>query len=220
MGTGINQLVVGLEGGSFILGSGDASLEFPPGAVEKKIVVHYAVILHGPFVFPAGYKPGSVVVYINMDGTTLMKPIKLLLSHWCIKEEGDDKNTLKFISAPHSLEAGQQKYAFEEEEEEADFTHTNVGVLTIQNPHCLFCVETKKEKIARYSAISFSRYNRLEETMLFRIQFMCDSLDWNEVAKNVHACLHSIYYNALLYIYYTEADKDTAAKGVEEDLRC
>ena len=187
MGTGINQLAVGLEGGSFILGSGDASLEFPPGAVEKEITVHYAVILHGPFVFPAGYKPGSVVVYINMDGTTLMKPIKLILSHWCIREEGDGKDTLKFISASHTLDAEQQKYTFEEEEEEADFTaHTNVGVLTIRNPHCLFCVETKNEKIAMYSAITFSRYIASKETLLFRIQFMCNSLEWNEVSKSVY----------------------------------
>ena len=81
------------------------------------------------------------------------------------------------------MEAGQQKYAFEEEEEEADFTTcTNVGALTIREPHCLFCVETKNEKFARYSAIAFSRYIQLEDTLLFRIQFMCDSLEWNEVS--------------------------------------
>ena len=190
MGTGINQLVVGPKGGSFILGGGDASLEFPSGAVEKEIFVHYAVILHGPFVFPAGYKPGSVVVYINMDETILMKPIRLLLSHWCIREEGDGKDTLKFVSAPHSLEAGQQKYTFEEEEKETDFTTCfNVGVLTIRDPHCLFCVETKSEKIAKYSAITFSHYDPSEETLLFRIQFMCNSLEWNEVSNRVHVCM-------------------------------
>ena len=180
MATGIKQLVVSANGDRFILGSGDASLEFPPGAVKKETSVRYAILLHGPFVFHAGYKPGSVVIYVNMDGATLVKPVLLYLSHWCVKE-ADDEDTLKFISASHTLEAGQQMYVFQEEEE-ADFaTRTNVGVLTIRDPHCLFCVETKIETIARYSAIAFSRYIPLEETLLFRIQLMCDSLEWNEV---------------------------------------
>ena len=91
MATGIKQLLVGPDGGTFIMGSGDASLEFLPGAVKKEISIRYAIILHGPFVFPAGNKPGSVVVYLNMDGATLVKPIYLLLSHWCVREEADDE---------------------------------------------------------------------------------------------------------------------------------
>ena len=183
MGTGIQQLTITPDGGSFTLGSGDASLVFPAEAIDKELTIRYAIILHGPFVFPAGYKLSSVVVYLNMDGITLVKPILLCISHWCIREEGDDKDTLRIVHAPHTLEAGQQKYAFEEEEEEADFTTcTNVGALTIQEPHCLFCVETKNKKFARYSAIAFSRSIQLEDTLLFRIQLMCDSLEWNEVS--------------------------------------
>ena len=180
MATGIKQLLVPADGGRFTLGSGDASLEFPPGTVVKETSVRYAIILHGPFVFPAGCKPGSVVIYLNMEGATLLKPVLLYLSHWCIKEEGDDGDTLKFVSASHTLKAGQQTYVFEEEDD-ADFTRTNVGALSIRDPHCLFCVETKREKIAMYSAIAFSHYIPSEETLLFRIQLVCDSLDWNEV---------------------------------------
>ena len=181
MAAGIKHLLIGPDGGTFTLGCGDATLKFPPGAVEKEISVHYAIILHGPFVLPAGYKPGSVVVYINMDGATLIKPIQLLLSHWCIREEEDGKETLKFVHAPHTLEAGQEKYTFEEEEE-ADFvTFSDVGILTIRESHCLFCVETTNETIAKYSAIAFSRYIQSEDTLLFKIQLMCDSREWNEV---------------------------------------
>ena len=79
----IKQLLVSAKGGRFTLGSGDALLEFPPGAVKKETSVHYAILLHGPFVFRAGYKPGSVVIYVNMDGATLVKPVLLYLSHWC-----------------------------------------------------------------------------------------------------------------------------------------
>ena len=182
MATGIKQLLISPDGGTFKLGNGDASLKFPPGAVEKIIHVRYAIILHGPFVFPAGFKPGSVVVYINMDGATLVKPVQLFLSHWCIREETDDEETMKFFRAPHSLESGKKEYAFKELEEEADFTtRTNVGVLTIQEPHCLYCVKSKLEKEARYCATTFTRYDSIEDTLVFRIQLSCDSLDWIQV---------------------------------------
>ena len=181
MATGIKQLYIGPDGGTFKLGSGDASLEFPPGAVLKETSVRYAIILHGPFVFPAGYKPGSVVIYLNMDGATLVKPVLLYLCHWCIKEEGDNEVILKFFSTPHTLEAGQQIYVFKEQEE-ADFTtRTNVGVLTMRKPQCLLCVQTEIETIARYCAITFSQIVPSKDTLLFMVQLMCDSLEWNEV---------------------------------------
>ena len=189
MATGFKQLHISPDGGTFILGTGDATLEVPLGAVEKETSVRYATILHGPFVFTSGHKPVSTVLYINMDGATLLKPVYLLLSHWCVREE-DGKEALKFVHAPHTLEAGQQNYTFEEcEEEEADFvTRVNVGVLTIRKPHCLFCVETKIEKTARYNAIAFSRYDSSEETLLFRIQLMCDALEWNKVGSCILVC--------------------------------
>ena len=182
MATGIKQLLISPDGGTFTLGNGDASLEFPPRAVEKNIHIRYAIILHGPFEFPAGFKPVSVVVYINMDGATLMKPVQLFLSHWCIREETDDAKTMKFIRAPHSLESRKKEYAFEEVEEEANFNiHSNMGVLTIKGPHCLYCVEAKGAKNARYCAMTFTRYILSEETLLFRIQLLCDSSEWIKV---------------------------------------
>ena len=45
----------------------------------------YASVQQGLYCFTAGYKPGLVVVYINMNGAILMKPIQLLLSHWCVR---------------------------------------------------------------------------------------------------------------------------------------
>ena len=184
MATGIQQLHIGPEGGTFALGSGDASLKFPPGAVEKETPVHYAIILHGPFVFLTGYELSSVVVYINMDGATLVKPVQLYLSHWCSREEEDDEDSLKFATASHTLQKGKQCYDFEEQEE-ADFTtHTNVGILKISEPQCLHCVKGKIGKSARYSATTFTHYDPSEDTLLFRIQLMCDSRDWDEVAKN------------------------------------
>ena len=181
MATDIKQLLIEDGGGTFTLGSGDATLEFPLGAVKEQTPLHYAIILHGPFVFPEGCKPGSVIVYINMNGATLLKPAQLTLSHWCSREKGDE-NTLKFIHAPHSLEAGKQTYSFNEEDDEADFTiFGDKGVLTIREPNCLYCVKTNRANIARYSAITFTRDNPEEGTLLFRIQLICDSIEWDEV---------------------------------------
>ena len=182
MAAGIKQLTVTPDGGNFALGNGDTSLEFPPGTVEKKTFVRYAIILNGPFLLPAGSKLGSVVVYINMNGSTLAKPVILSLSHWCARKGGDDKDTLLFLRASHTLEEGQQKFIFEVVEEGADLTsHPNVGILSIREPHCLYCVKIGEEETARYSAITFSRCIPTEDILLFRIQFICASVEWNEV---------------------------------------
>ena len=181
MATGIKQLLIPPDGGTFTLGNGDASLQFPPGAVEKDILIRYAIILHGPFVFPSGYKLGSVVVYINVDGVTLVKPVQLFLSHWCITNGAKDEEAMKFVRAQHSLEFNRREYAFEELREEADFTLSNVGILTIQEPQCLLCVETKSGNMGRYTATTFTRCIQSEQALLFRIQLMCDSLEWTKV---------------------------------------
>ena len=177
--TGIQQLHVGPGGGTFTLGCSDATLEVPPGALKRETSVHYAIILHGPFVFSIGYKPGSVVVYVNMDGATLLKPVCLNLSHWCSREE-EGGNTLKFIRAPHVPDA-QMKYFFEELEEGDFTTHTNVGMLTIPVPQCLYCVGMKNEEVARYNALTFQKNETSDSKLFFRIQLMCDSKHWNEV---------------------------------------
>ena len=189
LATGIHQLPIGPDGGSITLGSSDASLEFPPGALKKETAVRCAIILHGPFVLPAGCKQGSVVVYINMDGATLVKPVCLNLSHWCSREEKGG-NTLKFLRAPHVPGAG-KKYLFKELEEGDFTTHPNVGILSIREPQCLYCVEMNDEELARYNALTFQRYEKSGFQVYFRIQLMCDSKEWNEVCvcDNVYVCL-------------------------------
>ena len=186
MATGIKELLVGPCGGTFVLGSGDATLEFPPGAIEKETSVKYAIILHGPFVFPAGHNLVSVVVYLNMEGAILLKPVLLYLSHWRVRKDGEDADDLTFATAPHTLMEGQEHYQFEEQGEADFLTRTNVGILKILEPRCLHCVKGKPGEIARYRAITFTKYikEEEEEKLLFRVQFMCDSEEWNKVALN------------------------------------
>ena len=186
LSSGIKRLRIGPDGGTFTLGSGDASLEVPRGALKKKTSVRYAIILHGPFVFSPGYKPGSVVIYLNMDEATLAKPVYLSLSHWCSREEVN-VNTLKFLQAPHVAEAGKM-YLFKELEGD-DFTiRANVCILTIPKPQCLYCVEMKVEEVARYNALTFQKCGESGSPLRFRIQLMCDSKQWNEVCVTI-ACL-------------------------------
>ena len=197
MATGIKQLLVGPDGGTFIMGSGDASLEFPPGAVEKKISIRYAIILHGPFEFPAGDMLGSVVVYLNMDGATLVKPIQLFLSHWCSREESIDEDTLTFATAPHTLHTKQQCYELEEQKEADFITHADIGILKISKPRCLHCVKGRIGKIARYRAVTFSQYFPANDTLFYRIQFMCDSNEWDQVLKDLKKLHYSAFMNLL-----------------------
>lgn len=182
MATGIKELLIGPDGGTFSLGSGDASLEVPSDAVEKYTSVRYAIILHGPFLFPTGYKASSVVVYINMDGAVLKKAIILYLSHWCNMADDDIKDPVKFFTAPHSIEVGQNYYEFKEQDG-AEFSTTS-AILSITEPQCLHCVRMKWKKQAVYNALCFQKYKEDVGTLFFKIQLMCDSSSWNEV----HAC--------------------------------
>ena len=186
LATGIQQLRIGPDGGNFPLGSGDASLEFPLGALKKETAVHFAIILHGPFMFPAGCKLGSVVVYINMDGATLVKPVCLNLSHWCSREK-EGGSSLKFLRAPHVPGTG-KKYLFNEQDEGDFTTHANVGILTISEPQCLYCVKMNDEEVARYNALTFQRYEQSGSPLYFRIQLTCNSKQWNKVCVIVCVC--------------------------------
>ena len=178
--TDIQQLSISPDGGNFTLGSGDVSLEIPPGTLKKETSVRFGIMLHGPFVFPPGTEPGSVVVYMNIGTASLMKPVCLSLSHWCSREEEGD-NTLKFLRAPHVPEAG-NKYVFEELEGGDFATLAHVGMLSIPEPQCLYCVEMKAEKVARYNALTFQKCRHvLFPSLYFRIQLTCHSKEWNKV---------------------------------------
>ena len=173
--SGINQLTIHPRGGIFILGSGDATLVAEMGTVRKKTVVHYAVILHGPFVYSAGHKPASVVVYLNLERATLLKPVKLMLNHWCKNPDGEA--ALRLLRAPHAMGDVQDCYIFDEVQGVSSFSRS---IFTISEPQCLYCVEMEKEAQARYNAIAFQQ--NLFDLVKFKIQLMCDSLEWNVVS--------------------------------------
>ena len=162
------------------MGSGDATLIVDKGAVGEETVVRYAVILNGPFVYSAGYKPASVVVYLNLEGANLLKPVKLMLNHWCKPVEGNSEAGLKLLWAPHTTgEMENYRYIFHEVQ--GDSLH-NTATFTISEPQCLYCVEMVKKSQASYNAIAFQKYLPKEDLIKFRIQLMCNCLEWNAVS--------------------------------------
>ena len=178
--SGIDQLTIYTTRNDFPLGKGDATLIVEKGTVKMETIVRYAVILHGPFVYSAGYKPASVVVYLNLEGANLQKPLKLMLNHWCKPVDGNSKAVLKLLQAP--LTTGEMeniRYIFHEVR--GDSLH-NTSTFTISEPQCLYCVEMEEESQASYNAIAFQMNLPKYNLVKFRIQFMCDSLDWNAVS--------------------------------------
>ena len=163
------------SGGTFILGSGDARLIVEEGTVEEETEVRYAVILHGPFVLHSpGFKLASVVVYLNLDGATLWKPVKLILRHWC--KEFDDEATLSLVRAPHITCGIPECYVFDKV---AGTSTPSESCFSISESQCLYCVEMKIDIRARYNAIAFLK--NYPGSLKFKIQLMCDSLEWNTV---------------------------------------
>ena len=177
---GIKQLIIYPRGGTFCLGGGDATLIVEEGTVEMETVVRYAVILHGPFVYSSGYKPASVVVYLNLEGANLQKPVKLILKHWCKSIEVNGEGVLRLLRAPHTTSEMQDCYIFNEVQ--GDSLH-NTATFTISEPNCLYCVEMNEQSQASYNAIAFQKNLPRHGLVKFRIQFMCDCLEWNRVSS-------------------------------------
>ena len=176
---GIKAFTVTPEGGTFRLGTNDASLEFPPGAVEKETPVCYAIILHGPFELPAGYRPASVVVYLNLGATYLVQPISLTLADWCQKKPHMDQKELMFVQAPHVLKDGQYQFS-KHALQNKDFI--SVNVLQIGESKCLYA-KVFEEGHRVQELFCASPLHQIEETCLrVRILFTWFSYTWIKVS--------------------------------------
>ena len=67
---------------------------------------------------------------------------------------------------------------------------------------CTVSMEMKKEEVARYSALSFQKYEESGSTLFFRIQFMCDLKEWNKVCETcICLCVWSVSGCGVLYIH-------------------
>ena len=176
---GIKTFTVTPEGGTFRLGTNDASVEFPPGAVEKETSVRYAIILHGPFELPAGYRPASVVVYLNLGATSLRQSIYLTLTDWCQKKPHMDQEELMFVRAPHIPKDGQYQFSMHALRN-TDFI--SVDVLQIGESKCLYA-KMFEEGRGVQELFCASPLHQIEETCLrVRILFTWFSYTWIKVS--------------------------------------
>ena len=103
-----------------------------------------------------------------------------MLNHWCKPAQVCSEAVLKLLRAPHTTgEMDNFRYIFHEVQ--SDTLH-NTATFTISEPQCLYCVEMEKESQASYNAIAFQKNLPEDDLVKFRIQFMCNSLEWNTVS--------------------------------------
>ena len=178
---GIKELIVTPNGGNFSLGSRDASLEVPPGAVEKKTPIRYAIILNGPFVLPTGYRAVSVVVYLNLSRTTLLQPIFLLLSDWCEKRYSTEQYELRFFSAPHEIKGEKRQYEFSSL---GNADHEDADVLRISESKTFYVKVLKEGRGVHelYCMMPIQKLEVPENCFRIRILFFWSSDSWREVS--------------------------------------
>lgn len=185
---GIKDLTVTPDGGTFPLGSTDASLEVPSGAVMRNSLIRYALILHGPFVLPTGYRPVSVVVYLNLSRTTLLQPISLILSDWCEKRYSTEQYELMFFRASHKIRGEKRLYQFSQL---CNADHQNADVLRITESKTLYMKVLQEGRGVHdlYCMMPIQKLDVAENCFRMRILFIWSSDSWRQVS-HMYNCSH------------------------------
>ena len=134
----------GNAGGMYINKVHDVMVTIPEGAVSEGTVfeLSMSVMLYGPFIFPAGVRPVSSILWLcPHPDVTFSMPIEIVLPHFICCENQKDTENLIFLKANHHLTDG--KFHFKPTEGESHFTaHTSYG--TLHTMHCcLLCIGIK-----------------------------------------------------------------------------
>ena len=160
------------------------SIEVPPDAigVSDSVMMRYAVIPHGPFVLPNGYRLGSMAVYIFYDGRHVTKPLIIHLPHW-YGGENHTTDGLSFALASHSLKEGKKEYCFERVEGGTFSQQQQYGVYSMDGHSSLFAVVLKEETTSVYLATQWDQ--RLVNETYTRIAITYYSAVWLEVSKKL-----------------------------------
>ena len=160
------------------------SVDVPPDAigVSDRVIMRYAVIPHGPFVLPNGYRLGSMAVYIYYDGRHVTKPLILRLPHWY---GGEDHTTdgLSFALASHSLNEGIKEYCFELVKGGTFSQKQQYGVYSIDGHSSLFAVVLREETTSVYLATQWDQ--QLVNETCTRIAITYYSEVWLEVSRKL-----------------------------------
>lgn len=184
---GIKEHTVTPDGGIFSLGSSDASLEVPQGAVMKKTLIRYAIILDGPFELQSGYRRVSVVVYLNLNRATLLQPVFLNLSDWCEKRDIKEPygQYLQFFRASHEIKGVKKEYEFSPL---PNADHQSEDVLRINEPKCYYMKVLREGRRVHelYCAVPIQKLEITANRLLIRILFIWNSDSWRQVCPTLN----------------------------------
>ena len=170
------------SGGTYQLGSPDASLEVPHGAIAEKTTVQFGLALHGSFIVPSGYCQASVSVYLFFeDKATLTKAVTLHLRHWCLGSK------LKFAKSSHDLEEGDTTYRFEVVESGVFHEQKCIGSLQIEQPQTIYTILMEEgEQTLCYTMLLQEQALR-RDNQQFVLLVLYFSQEWIKVSINVSA---------------------------------
>ena len=170
-------------------------LEFPPNAVDPGTTVHvrYAIIVDGPFRVPTGYRFGSMVVYLVVDGARLKRPMMLHLPHWltCVPS---NRSLVKCLRAPHCLETGEDSYSFSLLDEGCYNISDTASTIQVDGDNCLFAVAHEEGIKERYQYQVFEKESleKQEKDICVYITFF--TLTWLQVSL----CVVRVGWNLIL----------------------
>ena len=170
-------------------------LEFPPNAVDPGTTVHvrYTIIVDGPFRVPTGYRFGSMVVYLVVNGTRLKIPMILHLPHWltCVSS---NRSLVKCLRASHSLDTGEDSYSFSLLDEGTYNISDTASTIQVDGNNCLFAVAHKEGIKERYQYQKFEKESleKQEKEVCVYITFF--TLTWLQVSL----CVVQVGWNLIL----------------------
>lgn len=129
--------------------------------VETPVVMHYAVILEGPFEFPEGYQRVSSVLFLYNAEGDLQRAITIQLRHWAAVNSGEiesGESGICFMKADHVLGNGDSHYQFRplkggKFQSSCDIRN---GSIQLKDHFCLVCIAMEKTAAAQPSTCSYA----------------------------------------------------------------
>ena len=156
-----------------------AHLWAPEGIVRPglRVMLHYTIILDGPFSFPNGYRRVSSVLFLWCNNPQeLQKELTIQLRHWAdVTGKGSG---LCFMKANHKLGSGESRYSFTPMEG-GDFDQDS-GRLPLSH-FCFLCTAMHESK--GYSSNRFYAVLCSKRDQEFRICIAYGVPSWMQVHK-------------------------------------
>ena len=151
----------------------------PPGALNRRIEIEFAVCLSGPFSFPANKRPVSPILWICTRETIerFSKPIQVTIPHIfpeLLKHEMTELQ-LDFVKADHSMDYhvrndGSKCYSFNAIE--GSDPHFQGGYGTLNLDHCCYLCMSANDAAAiagraQYCLSQFQFANESRNVVIF-----------------------------------------------------